>query len=220
MTRNAIEDRPEFWIVAGPNGAGKTTCVQLEPISAILPDVKFLNPDNLTLDKIKAAGHVGFADAPIDLQKRLFIQAANETFDDLVQSLARSQAVGIETVLSTDKYRPLVKRVMARGGFVGLIYIALSSPEISRTRVAARVRAGGHDVPSEKLEGRWKRSLENLTWFAKHATAFWVIDNSDSNPDQPPQLIATGKYGKLDRLNPLCFSEIKSALARLPLSGG
>ena len=44
---------PEFWIVAGPNGAGKTTCVQKEPISRLLPDVQFLNPDDLTLAKLE-----------------------------------------------------------------------------------------------------------------------------------------------------------------------
>lgn len=55
---------PELWIVAGPNGAGKTTCVQKEPISALLPGVTFLNPDDRTRAKLRAAGYGGFADVP------------------------------------------------------------------------------------------------------------------------------------------------------------
>jgi hypothetical protein len=47
---------PEFWIVAGPNGAGKTTCVQKEPISGLLPDIAFSNPDDRTLAKLRAFG--------------------------------------------------------------------------------------------------------------------------------------------------------------------
>ena len=58
---------PEFWLVAGPNGAGKTTCVQMEPISQLLPAVTFLNPDYRTLEKLRALGYQGFADAPPDV---------------------------------------------------------------------------------------------------------------------------------------------------------
>jgi len=33
-------------------------------------------------------------------------------------------------VLSSDKYRPLVNAVRDQGGFVGLIYVALATPEL------------------------------------------------------------------------------------------
>jgi predicted ABC-type ATPase len=206
---------PEFWLVAGPNGAGKTTCVQVEPISQLLPAVTFLNPDDRTLEKLRVLGYQGFADAPPDIQTRMFIESADEVFRDLEKAILQNGAVGVETVLSSDKYQPLVESVIAKQGFVGLIYVALSSASIARQRVKARVQRGGHDIPEDKIEQRWKRSLRNLSWFAQNATAFWVIDNSDSNPANPPLLLASGKFGSLEYLNEAAFPEMKAALSIL-----
>ena len=51
----------------------------------------------------------------------------------------------------------------ADAGFdVTLIYIGLESCGLSRERVEARVSAGGHDVPPNKLATHYERSLENL----------------------------------------------------------
>jgi predicted ABC-type ATPase len=208
---------PEFWIVAGPNGAGKTTCVQAEPISSILPAVTFLNPDDLTLSKLRAIGYAGFVDAPIEVQTRLFIESAKEVFDRLTIDIAACRPVGVETVLSTEKYSDPSLSVRIAGGFVGLIYIALSSPALAMERVAARVRRGGHGIPDAKIEQRWQRSLYYLAPFAKSATAFWVFDNSDSNPTTAPALIASGKLGCLEYLDDeQTFPEMKSALSMLP----
>ena len=125
---------PEFWIIAGPNGAGKTTGVSREPISLILPDVAFLNPDARTLLKLQAHGYQGFADAPIDVQTRLFFESADEVFEDLRKAISEGGVVGVETVLSSLKYRSLVDEVLSREGFVRLIYVALSSPSLAMSR--------------------------------------------------------------------------------------
>ena len=74
---------PELWLLAGPNGAGKTTSSQRQPIAGLLPGVVFLNPDDRTLAKIRAAGYGGFADAPANIQTALFIESANEVSTDL-----------------------------------------------------------------------------------------------------------------------------------------
>jgi len=209
-------DGPEFWLVAGPNGAGKTTCVQKEPISNILPAVSFHNPDDRALEKLRTRGYQGFADAPLDVQTGCFIEAADEVFAALEKAILQDGSVGVETVLSSEKYRPLVESEARKQGFVGLIYIALSSASLAKERVAARVQRGGHDIPEGKIEQRWNRSLKNLTWFAQKATAFWVIDNSDSNPANPPLLLALGKFGILEYLNEAAFPEMKAALSTLP----
>jgi len=207
---------PEFWIVAGPNGAGKTTCVQKEPISNLLPAVRFLNPDDFTLTKLRATGYAGFADAPVDVQAKLFVESADEVLAETQAGIAAGEPVGVETVLSSSKYRPLVEEVRAADGFVGLIYVALSSPIIARERVATRVRRGGHGVPDEKVDQRWRRSLDCLGWFAERATAFWVVDNSDSDPSRPPELVAAGKTGSLEFLSERAFPELRAALGGLP----
>jgi len=207
---------PELWIIAGPNGAGKTTCVQKEPITGLLPAVRFLNPDARTLLKLQAQGYQGFVGAPANVQAKLFIESANEVSAELDAAVARGEPVGVETVLSSGKYRPLVETVRARSGFVGLIYVALSSPLIALERVAARVRRGGHGVPSEKVGQRWQRSLDCLAWFAERATAFWVIDNSNSDPAVAPRLLASGTAGKLGYVSEETFPELRAALDHLP----
>lgn len=143
---------PTLWIVAGPNGAGKTTSTQREPISQLLTGVRFLNPDDLSREKLICRGFAGFADAPDDERRAAFLESADQVFDELSRSIRAGEAVGVETVLSTDKYRTVVETVRQMGGFVGLIYVALESPELACQRVAARVRRGGHDVPIDKIE--------------------------------------------------------------------
>jgi predicted ABC-type ATPase len=207
---------PELWIVAGPNGAGKTTSVQRKPIAGLLPPVRFLNPDDRTLVKLRAAGYRGFADAPLDVQTRLFIESADEVTADLEAAVARGEAVGVETVLSSEKYLPLVEAVVARGGAAGLLYVALSSPEIARERVAARVRRGGHGVPDDKVRQRWQRSLDYLPRFATKAAAFWVVDNSGSDPTVDLPLLASGRHGRLEHLAADAFPEMTAALAAVP----
>ena len=138
----------------------------------MLPGFVFLNPDDRTLAKICAAGYGGFADAPADVQTALFIESANEVSADLDAAIARGQPIGVETVLSSDKYRTPVEAVLARGGYVWLLYVALSSPEIARQRVAARVRQGGHGVPEDKIAQRWQRSLDSLVG-SLWASGFW-----------------------------------------------
>ena len=203
---------PEFWIIAGPNGAGKTTCVSRQPFSLILPHITFLNPDERTLEKLRSLGFAGFQDAPADVQSRCFLESADAVFAELKEAIDDDRSVGVETVLSTGKYRPLVEEVTEVGGFVGLIYITLSSPALAKERVAARVRRGGHGIPDEKIEQRWKRSLDCLAWFCARVTAFWIIDNSDSDPAHVPHLLARGRNGKLEFLEETAFPELKAAL--------
>ena len=45
-------------------------------------------------------------------------------------------------------------------------------------------------MPPEKLAGRWQRSLEHLPWFASRADHFFIFDNSDSDPNREPALVA------------------------------
>jgi predicted ABC-type ATPase len=207
---------PEFWIVAGPNGAGKTTCVQKEPLSLYIPEVAFFNPDNRTLEKLHSLGYQGFRDAPIDVQTKSFFESADEVFAELEKRISANEAVGVETVLSSPKYCSLVEKVLEREGFVGLIYVALSSPAIAQQRVAARVKRGGHGIPDDKIEQRWRRSLEYLPWFAGRARAFWVVDSSDSDPESRPRLLASGKLGLLEHLDENAFPELKQVLSTLP----
>jgi cystathionine gamma-lyase len=129
--------------------------------------------------------------------------------------LNSGEAITLETVLSTDKYRSLAELVQRLNGYFGLIYIAVSSPEISARRIAARVRAGGHDVPTDKLAARWQRSLEQLPWFLHQANYFAVYDNSNEDPQLSPALIAHNARGLIRIPLPDRIPELTAAIHRI-----
>lgn len=83
----------------------------------------------------------------------------------LEASIGVHKSVGVETVLSTDKYRRLVVMAKDHGFAVWLIYVVLDTTERNIERVRIRVRKGGHDVPEAKIRSRRERSLAQFPWF-------------------------------------------------------
>lgn len=205
---------PELWLIAGPNGAGKTTAVQRVPLQKVIAGLNVLNPDACTLERLQALGFDGFAGTPATILEREFIASANAVERELWQHLKAGETVAVETVLSTPKYRAHVDWVRRAGGIFNLIFITLASPEISSRRVAQRVREKGHDVPADRLAERWRRSHEQLGWFAAQADCFWVFDNSDERPEAPPLLRAWGGGGAFHAA-PVLPAYLQQALAGL-----
>jgi predicted ABC-type ATPase len=122
-------DKPKFWIVAGPNGSGKSSIYTDTDIDDFGGSVWIINPDLLT--------------ARIQKIERLKPRAANiaavtRIYSWLEASISAHQTIGVETVLSTEKYRELVLAAKDHGFEVRLIYILLNSPELSVERVKLR----------------------------------------------------------------------------------
>jgi hypothetical protein len=59
-----------------------------------------------------------------------------------------------------------------------LFHISVRSPEISVDRVAQRTRAGGHDVPEQKIRERYARNQALIRRAALGADYAYVYDNS------------------------------------------
>jgi predicted ABC-type ATPase len=96
----------------------------------------------------------------------------------LEASINAHQAIGVETVLSTSKYRRLVRAAKKRKFEIRLIYVILESPDLNIKRVQMRVRKGGHAVPQKKVRERWSRSLRQLPWFLNECDWALLFDNS------------------------------------------
>lgn len=213
---------PELWLIGGPNGAGKTTLCSAEEFQSQLEGVQLLNPDQVTLRLLRQRGFTSFAEAPPAVLRQANMEAADEVFRELVDGVANRRLVGVETVLSTDKYKSPVTAARALNGRFYLIYVSLASPALSLARVQQRVRQGGHDVPSDRLADRWRRSLELLPWFAAHADDFWVFDNSSSERCAPI-LLARGwrlESGEtqMELPHPTFDSPIMEVLRRCPFT--
>ena len=166
-------ERPTFWIVAGPNGSGKTSLYGNTEIEAFDQSVWIINPDLLT-QRIQQVEKLPLAEANVQAVVR--IEAWLEA------SIRAHQTVGVETVLSTDKYRRLVLDAKRRQFELRLIFVMLSSPDLNVQRVRLRVSKGGHDVPEAKIRERWTKSLGQLPWFWGQADQAVIYDNSGAVP--------------------------------------
>lgn len=204
--------------MAGPNGAGKTSLARRALQDRLGEGLEVLNPDERSLRHLRAAGHAGYAGAPEAVLRACFLAGAREVEEELRTALRENRRLAVETVLSTNKYRVAVEEVRALGGHFFLLYVGLASPELSARRVAARVLRGGHDVPADRLAERWRKSLQQLGWFAARAREFWIYDNSSDDSSQGPALVAWGAGG-VARLRQDVPDHLRQALATLNLEG-
>ncbi|WP_082736283.1 AAA family ATPase [Blastomonas sp. CCH3-A3] len=127
--------QPRFWIVAGPNGCGKSTAYDRSDVDEFGGTVWIINPDLLT-SKIMDVEHLSRQDANLASVVRI------EKW--LEASIDAHQTIGVETVLSTGKYRRLVEHATARGFEVRLIYVFIADPQQQLERIRLRVAKGGH----------------------------------------------------------------------------
>lgn len=110
------------------------------------------------------------------------LEAVKRTETWLYSSISAYQTVGVETVLSSPKYRRLVETAAQHDFQINLIYVYLRSVELNLERVRLRVKRGGHDVPEDKIRERRARSFEQFAWFFDKADKAFVFDNSDAEP--------------------------------------
>jgi predicted ABC-type ATPase len=193
----ATNDGPRLWIVAGPNGSGKTSIYDDADIEDFGRSVWIINPDALAK---RIADVEGLEPVPANLE------AVRRIEQWLYASIQAHQTVGVETVLSTPKYRSLVLAAKQRRFAIRLIYVVLNSPELNIERVRLRVAKGGHNVPTDRIIERRERSLAQLPWFLAQADNAWLFDNSG----EKPQLIGTKSKGEI-RLEAYALPEIVQA---------
>jgi CMP/dCMP kinase len=154
---------PTFWMIAGPNGPGKSSTYSTAEIETFDQSIWIINPD-LFAARIRVAENLSLSN----------VQAVTRIEAWLEASINAHQTVGVETVLSTDKYRRLVVAAKQRKLEFCLIYVMLESPDLNVERVRLRARKGGHDVPEAK---QWARSLQQLPWFLEQADRAVIYDN-------------------------------------------
>lgn len=190
------DTRPVLVALAGSNGAGKTTFYHAHLRSAGL---RFVNADVLA----RSVGMGAYSAAHVASALRRELLAQRESF---VFETVFSDPVG-------DKLRFLQEAVKA-GYEVVLCFIGIPSPEISDERVAMRVSQGGHDVPREKLEDRFPRTLANLRQALSVLPQAWIFDNEDLR--RPFRLVAVVESGHIAQLHPPIPAWLKPLLPATP----
>ena len=172
-----LEQPPILVALAGPNGAGKTTFFHAHLKPAAL---RFVNADvlagELEIDPYSAARA---ADA---LRRELVRQRESFVFETVF-----SDPVG-------DKLK-FLQNAARQGYRVVLCFIGISGPAVSEERVAMRVTQGGHDVPTEKLQQRFPRTLANLRAALRELPHVLIYDNDDLS--QPFRKVVESENGRM-----------------------
>jgi len=206
--------RSEHWfvLVGGINGAGKSTLAQSRSFLQIFgvdrdSPVEIINPDLVT-QRIREQ-------APTSRLDEVNLRAARVCESRVRAALKECKtSVVIETVLSTDKYKPIFRLAQRNGYRLMFIYVILPSIREALARVAHRVRHGGHAVSARKIRKRWPRSLANAPWFWAHADHAMVVFNGPSS-DTLPLLIAWKKDATVwfleDAPGPSLIADLKAA---------
>lgn len=176
----SLDRRPVVVALAGPNGAGKSTFYHAHLEAAGL---RFVNAD--VLSRELRMGPYEAARVAESIRRELVRQRESFVF---------------ETVFSDREGDKLafLRDAAAAGYTVMLCFIGISGPEACEQRVAMRVSQGGHDVPADKLESRYPRTLANLRQALREVQHVRVYDNDDLRC--PFRLVAVYERGRRVRL--------------------
>jgi predicted ABC-type ATPase len=168
-------------LIAGPNGAGKTTLYE-RIIAPDRPGLPFVNADRIASDRFRGRElEEAYAAAEIATRARDALIDARIDFCT-------------ETVFSHESKVHLVTAAAAAGYDV-VLHVVMIPQELTRPRVAARVAAGGHDVPADKLESRYSRLWSHIVAAVPHCHRTVFYDNST---DDGPNEVASYRYAIAD----------------------
>ena len=141
---------------AGPNGSGKSTfTVVLRPL------MDYINADEIR-QNLKCS----------DLEAAQVAERQRE------ECLAQKRDFCFETVMSTERNLHLLRRARRAGYFVRCYYVLTVDPRINVYRIQARVAAGGHDVPEEKIYTRFQRAMALVPEVVAVSDICHIYDNS------------------------------------------
>jgi predicted ABC-type ATPase len=165
-----------LYIIAGCNGAGKTTASY-----TILPEMlnckEFVNADSI------AAGLSPFKPESVAFEAgRIMLQRIHQLINEKTD-------FGFETTLAAKSYISLINSAREAGYEITLLYFWLSSPEFAMSRVADRVKNGGHNISTDIIERRYYRGISNLLKLYIPVCDNWIIIN---NTDAVSEVVAQG----------------------------
>ena len=160
---------PRLYIISGCNGSGKTTA-SYSLLPELLECSEFVNSDEF-------AKHLSpFA------PESAYITASRFMMRKIAYLFDRRADFCLESTLATRSLLKMVRKAQAQGYFVTVLYFWLSSPDMAVARVAARVAAGGHDIPEETIRRRYRVGLQYLFHDYMPVCDKWMLADNSSPP--------------------------------------
>ncbi|PRY89049.1 zeta toxin family protein [Mongoliibacter ruber] len=158
----------KLYIIAGCNGAGKTTASY-----TILPEIlnckEFVNADEI------AKGISPFQ------PEKAGIEAGRFMLKRIKKLLESGENFAFETTLSTRSYVQFVERAKELNYQVTCLFFWLDSDDLAVSRVARRVKEGGHHIPEDVIRRRYKSGLENFFRLFLPKVDNWLFVNNSGD---------------------------------------
>lgn len=88
-----------------------------------------------------------------------------------------------ETTLSGVRTLKTIKRAIELNYFIRLYYIGVSSSDESISRIANRVRKGGHNIPTVDVQRRYEKRFEDLARVLPYCNEVHFYDNENGFKD-------------------------------------
>ncbi len=157
-------------MIAGPNGAGKTTFAR-----------EFL-PQEAGCHLFINADYIAHGLSPFSPELAA-MKAGKLMLREVDSHMAHHRNIAIETTLSGRRYARLIPKWQQEGYAVKLIFLALPSVDIALSRVAGRVRQGGHSIPEQTIRRRFEVGRRNFDTIYRPIVDAWALyDNSGVQP--------------------------------------
>ncbi|MEQ8475231.1 MAG: zeta toxin family protein [Fulvivirga sp.] len=183
----------KLYVIAGCNGAGKTTASY-----TILPEIldckEFVNADEI------AKGISPFQ------PEKVGIEAGRMMLKRIKNLLQAGESFAFETTLSTRSYVTFIEKAKQLGYQVTCLFFLLDSEELAISRVATRVKEGGHHIPEDVIRRRYKSGLKNFFNLFLHRVDNWLFVN---NSGDSYEIIAEGSLNEITVNNVLQWKELK-----------
>ena len=153
-----------FYLFAGVNGVGKTTL-----FNAMNGNVK----KSFRINSDEIVREIGKWDSETDQVKaaKIAVGLRNECME-------KGNSFNEETTLTGKTILKLIDKVREKNYKLHLFYVGVGSPDISKERIKKRVADGGHHIPNEVVDKRYKESLKNFEKILKEFDNVVVYDNS------------------------------------------
>lgn len=168
----------QLWMLVGGNGAGKSTFYQqvLKPLG-----MPFINADLIAREVF-----------PDDPEGHSY-EAARIAEAMRFEQLQAGNSFCFETVFSHPSKVDFMAHAKALGYQIIMVVIHVESTALNFARISQRVIDGGHNVPTDKVEARIPRMLDNVRLAIPLCDQVRVLDNS--RLDTPFLPVLTIKQG-------------------------
>jgi predicted ABC-type ATPase len=113
--------------------------------------------------------------------RKIAFAYVEESFDNLVEkALAGREDFVYEGHFTNDATWKIPEQFKEQGYTVHLIFLGLSSPELSDLRVINRAKEGGHYVPPATVRDNFYGNLEKLNLHYKIVDGLQIFDSSQA----------------------------------------